>query len=127
MSLFKFPLNNDDEQKSNRQVPARSSTTNSVRRCLAVSFSVLTENPRRCSVRLLLTVSLRDLTTCSRNIAHVLKVVWNNPVHRNALKLEAQYVLRCTTVPCFTQDSQERRQICPFRELDDQRRHVPHE
>jgi ubiquitin conjugation factor E4 B len=40
-----------------------------------------------------------------RNISYILKVVWNNPTHREALNIEAQYVsfhvLPLTSVSMF--------------------------
>lgn len=63
----------------------------------------------------------------SRSIAYVLKTVWGNLAHREALKKETQcakYYI-CLLV-MMLRSFEEYRQICSIRQLDDQRRHLSH-
>jgi len=61
-----------------------------------------------------------------RNIAYVLKAIWNNPTHRAALNAETKLVVIILLNDMRLTLLQECRQIRQIRQPHDQRRDLPH-
>jgi hypothetical protein len=80
-----------EDQRSSRPAQVRNSMINSVRPAL-VALPIINQGRdlNRCSVRSYLCPIIKNLCNSSRNIAHVLGVVWDNPAHREALELQAR-------------------------------------